>query len=353
MPDALVLSAIENWGPRFVTNGVDIADFNRLTSSIERWSDWCKTWSKAGNEHRLLGEEALASGEHLSAGAHLAQAAVYYHFAKFLFVDYPDEMRTAHSLAVECLDKALPYLQPAGERVAIAFENTSLAGILRRPRSSTQVPAVVVLIPGLDSTKEEFRSTEQLFLDRGLATLSIDGPGQGEAEYQLGARGDWEGVGAAILAFIDTRSDLDARRVGVWGVSLGGYYAPRMVSGNPRYRACTALSGPFHLGDDFDHLPELTKRAFMARTKSASIKEARECAETFSLREAASSIRCPLQIIFGAQDRLFSTEGAYQLRRSVSGPVELIMLEQGNHGCSNLSYRHRYLTADWMRAQLA
>ncbi len=146
MPDALVLSAIENWSPRFVTNGVDIADFNRLTSSIERWSDWCKTWSKAGNEHRLLGEEALASGEHLSAGAHLAQAAVYYHFAKFLFVDYPDEMRTAHSLAVECLDKALPYLQPAGERVAIAFENTSLAGILRRPRSSTQVPAVVEMV---------------------------------------------------------------------------------------------------------------------------------------------------------------------------------------------------------------
>jgi pimeloyl-ACP methyl ester carboxylesterase len=90
----------------------------------------------------------------------------------------------------------------------------------------------------------------------------------------------------------------------------------------------------------------------MARTKSASMHQARECAETFSLAEAAASIRCPLQIIFGAQDRLFSPEGAYQLRRSVSGPVELIILERGNHGCSNLSYRHRYLAADWMHTQL-
>ena len=57
----------------------------------------------------------------------------------------------------------------------------------------------MVLIPGLDSAKEEFRATEQLFLDRGLATFSVDGPGQGEAEYDLPIRPDWEVPGAAIL----------------------------------------------------------------------------------------------------------------------------------------------------------
>ena len=48
------------------------------------------------------------------------------------------------------------------------------------------------MIPGLDSTKEELRSTEELFLERGVATFSVDGPGQGEAEYDLAIRGDWE-----------------------------------------------------------------------------------------------------------------------------------------------------------------
>ncbi|WP_298210078.1 alpha/beta fold hydrolase [Ferrimicrobium sp.] len=352
MTDSLVLSAITNWGPRFVTNGVDIADFTRLTSSIETWRGWCREWSQAGEEHRLLGEAALASRQWLSAGTHLAQAAVYFHFAKFLFVDYPDEMHEAHAKAVECLTMALPYLQPPGERVTIPFENSSLVGILRRPISDVPSLPVVVLIAGLDSTKEEFRTTEQLFLERGMATLSIDGPGQGEMEYELPARSDWEGVGAAIIAFVDTRSDLDGSRVGVWGVSLGGYYAPRLVSGNPRYRACIALSGPFQLGEDFDRLPDLTKRAFMVRSGSATMEEAREYANTFSLADAASSINCPLQIIFGAKDRLFSAEAAYRLQSSASGPVDLLVLENGNHGCSNLSYRHRYQAADWMQSQL-
>ena len=49
----------------------------------------------------------------------------------------------------------------------------------------------MLLLSGLDSTKEELRSTEQTFLDRGLATFSVDGPGQGEAEYDLPIRGDW------------------------------------------------------------------------------------------------------------------------------------------------------------------
>ena len=43
----------------------------------------------------------------------------------------------------------------------------------------------MIMIPGLDSTKEELRSTEDLFLERGIATFSVDGPGQGEAEYDL------------------------------------------------------------------------------------------------------------------------------------------------------------------------
>ncbi len=353
MADPLVQSAIDNWGPRFVTNGVDVADFARITASIERWSDWCSTWSTAGDDHRELAQTSLAHEEFLSAGAHFAQAAVYFHFAKFLFVDYPEQMQQAHQQAIDCLDRALPHLRPPGERVAIPFEGTTLAAILRKPLTTPQTPPVVVLIPGLDSTKEEFRTTEQLFLDRGLATLSVDGPGQGEAEYAIPARGDWSGVGAAILAFVDTRRDLDTDHVGVWGVSLGGYYAPRLVSANPRYRACIALSGPYHLADDFDHLPELTKRAFMARTGSSSLQAARACAETFSLIDTAPAITCPLLIIFGAKDRLFSPDAAKRLAASVTGPVDQLILEHGNHGCSNLSYRHRYVAADWMRAKLS
>ena len=94
--DERVASAISHWGPRFTTNGVTVADFERVTSSVEKWSQWCAAWSAAGAEHEALGRTALADGRLRSAGEHLAMAAVYFHFGKFLFVEEYDEMREAH-----------------------------------------------------------------------------------------------------------------------------------------------------------------------------------------------------------------------------------------------------------------
>jgi 2,6-dihydroxypseudooxynicotine hydrolase len=36
----------------------------------------------------------------------------------------------------------------------------------------------------------------------------------------------------------------------------------------------------------------------------------------------------------------------------VAGPVDLLLLEQGNHGCANVIYRHRPYSADWMAQRL-
>ena len=128
-----------------------------------------------------MGRKAIDDGYELSAGKHLTTAGVCYHFAKFLFVNDIDQMRAAHMKAVECRRLALPFLQPAGERVMIPYEGSMLAGILRRP-AGTDRPPIVVMAMGLDSSKEEMDSYERLFLARGHAILSFDGPGQGEAE---------------------------------------------------------------------------------------------------------------------------------------------------------------------------
>ncbi|MEP7026220.1 MAG: alpha/beta hydrolase, partial [Actinomycetota bacterium] len=198
MADSRVTAAIDNWGARFTANGVDPADFARVTAAIDRWDDWCAQWSRAAAQHEALGRAALDEGRGISGGQHLAQASVYYHFAKFLFVHDLAQLWEAHRHATACLTDALPFLSPPGERVEIPFGGGVLAGILRRPPGVWPAPAVV-LIPGLDSAKEEFRNTEQLFLDRGLATFSVDGPGQGVAEYDLAIRPDWEVPGAVIL----------------------------------------------------------------------------------------------------------------------------------------------------------
>jgi 2,6-dihydroxypseudooxynicotine hydrolase len=210
----------------------------------------------------------------------------------------------------------------------------------------------VVLIPGLDSAKEEFRATEQLFLDRGLATFSVDGPGQGEAEYDLAIRPDWEVPGAAILDAVSALPGLDPGRIGVWGVSLGGYYAPRLASGDRRARACIALSGPFSFGEGWDQLPELTREAFRVRSKSADADEARLRAGELTLAGRAGRLAVPLLIVAGRQDRIVGWQQAERLADEWAGPAELLLLDRGGHGCANVSYLHRPYSADWMASQL-
>lgn len=351
VPDERVLSALANWGPRFTSNGVDPNDFRRITESLEHWDDWCRAWSRAAEEHQQLATQALQAGRSRSAGVHFTQASVYYHFAKFLFVDDLEQMRTAHRHAVDCLNLALPYLDPPGRRVEIPFQGAKLVGVLRLPGGGGRHP-VVLMIPGLDSTKEEFHTTEQLFLERGLATLSIDGPGQGEAEYDLPARPDWETPGSAILDAIEGQPDLDGSRIGVWGVSLGGYYAPRMAAADSRVRACVAQAGPYNWGECWDTLPALSRKAFQVRTRSDSEQAARELALTFSLEGWTDRITVPVQIVFGKLDRLIPWQQAERLAREVVGPVEFLLFDDGNHVCTNIPYRHRLRTADWMAEQL-
>ncbi len=353
MPDSRVTEAIGHWGARFIANGVDPGDFARVTAAIDDWELWCAAWCAAAAEHEDLGRAALAGGRALSGGAHLAQAAVYYHFAKFMFVHDLGQLRAAHQAAVRCLTDALPYLDPPGERVSIPFDGTELAGILRLPPGPAPGPhPLVILIAGLDSAKEEFRATEELFLRRGLATFCVDGPGQGEAEYDLAIRPDWEVPGAAIIDAVAALPGIDPARIGLWGVSLGGYYAPRLASGDHRVRACIALCGPFSWGESWDQLPELSREAFRVRSKSATSARARLLADELTMAGRAGALTAPLLVVAGRKDRIISWQQAQRLAAEAAGPAELLLLEEGNHGCANLTYRHRPYSADWMARQL-
>ena len=99
--DELVQSAIDNWAPRFISNGIDANDFQRVTNAIERWDDWCQKWSECGAMHEQMGEKAEAEEHYVSAGYHYFLAAISYHFGKYLFVRKPHELRAAHEHVAE------------------------------------------------------------------------------------------------------------------------------------------------------------------------------------------------------------------------------------------------------------
>ena len=352
--DPRVEAAISHWAPRFVANGVPLADFQEVTAGCQRWEDWCSAWSARAAIHEELGNKALAGGYNYSAGQHFTRAAVCYHFGKFLFVNDLAQMKEAHRRAVECRNKALPYLQPPGERVAIPYEDKQLYGNLRKPvtANATAKPPIVVMCMGLDSAKEEMDDYENRFLARGLATLSFDGPGQGEAEYDFPLCPEYEKPVKAVFDFLETRTDIDKARAGIWGVSLGGYYAPRAACFEKRIKACVALSGPYQRSADFTGRPQMNVETFRVRSKSANLEEAGKVALRFSLAGIAKNISCPIYIVAGTKDRLTPHTEAEKLAAEVSGPCVLSVIEGGNHVVNNLWYRYRDQTADWMAQQL-
>jgi dipeptidyl aminopeptidase/acylaminoacyl peptidase len=349
--DPRVTNAAAHWGPRLTVNGVMYADFNDVTSAISHWDEWCGAWSARAQVHEDLGRKALADGQSVSAGEHLMRASVTYHFAKYLFVQDMKQLRAAHAKAVECLTLALPHLDPPGERVLIPYEGKYLAGVLRKPKNVKR-PPVVLMTMGLDSTKEELVTFEQNFLERGMAILAFDGPGQGEAEYDFPIRPDYEAVAGTVIDWLETRDDVDASRVGIWGISLGGYYAPRSAAFEKRIKACIANCGPYNWGALWDKLPELTKAAYVQRSHSKTEAEAKEKAFGLNLEGVADKITCPTFIIAAGLDRLCPPEDARRLASEIKGPVELLVIEDGNHVAHNRSYKYRPQSADWMARQL-
>ncbi|HEX6006911.1 MAG TPA: prolyl oligopeptidase family serine peptidase [Burkholderiales bacterium] len=349
--DKRVEIAIHHWAPRFVSSGIPLADFEEVTASITRWEEWCDAWSRRADVHEGLGRQALAAGCRYSAGQHLTRAAMCYHFGKFMFVHDIERMRRAHRKVIECRDLALPHLDPPGERVAIAYSGKKLYGILRKPYGDLR-PPVVVMCVGLDSTKEELDVYENIFLARGMATLAFDGPGQGEAEYDLPIRGDFEVPVKAVFDFLEARSDLDAKRAGIWGVSLGGYYAARAAAFEKRAKACISLSGPYSWVETFDARNELSREAFRVRSHSKSMETAREVAKTLTLEGVAKNITCPIFVVGGELDNLTPPHNAKRIAAEVSGPCELLIVKGGNHVANNRRYMFQTQTADWMGRHL-
>ena len=350
--DPRVEAAIANWAPRFIAQGIDYNQFVRTTERIQRWQDWCTEWQRTAQEHEALARAAEERGSPLAAADAWIQAAMCHHFGKFVFFEDMDQLRAATAATVADYARAAQLIDPPAEATRVPYADTSLPGYLRRPVGVNR-PPVVLLIAGLDSTKEEFHTFTGLFLRRGVATLAFDGPGQGEVEFTLPIEAAFEKPVAAVINWLSTRSDVDSSRVAAAGVSLGGYYAARAAAFEPRLACAVSMGGPYAFATEFDTLPSLSRQAFQVRSHSPDTETAKKRAAALTLHDVASRISHPFLIIFGKQDRLISFQDAERLYAEVgSADKHLEMYEHGNHVVNNMPYAYRPLVADWVADHL-
>ncbi|HKW77509.1 MAG TPA: alpha/beta fold hydrolase [Candidatus Limnocylindria bacterium] len=343
--------AAGHWKPRFVANGIDANDFDRVLAETAGWRDWAPNWKRVGDEHRSIAEAAQRQGRTVTATDAYQRAAWCYHLGKFLWFEDRDLHDELSERTVAAYAQAMPHLDPPGERVASPFEGAAIPGILRKPRGAAR-PPLVILVPGLDSVKEELFAIENEFLRRGMATLAVDGPGQGESASRFPIRPDWSTVITPILDHLASRDlGVDRTRVGLMGISMGGIYGPFAAAKEKRLRALIALAGPYDLAECWSALNPLTKGGYVFYTKSRDDAEAFEKAKSLTLRGVLARVACPLLVIHGGKDRLFPPEQAERIVREAPDAT-LLLYPEGNHVCNNIPYKYRPAMADWLRERL-
>jgi dipeptidyl aminopeptidase/acylaminoacyl peptidase len=350
MSDDTIRYVGRTWEPRLLANGVDPNDYRRVVDGLETWAQWYGAWMDLGRAHEALARDAASEGRAATAGEAYYRAAIAYHFAIFSWTDNLDEYTRGHERRVACYARALPSLAPPGERVEFPLETIRIPAYLRRPHGVAR-PPVVLFLSGLDSAKEEHATFERFFLRRGLATLALDGPGQGETWYQMKMRVDFEVTATAAIDYLAGRDDVDGARVGVCGVSLGGYLAPRCAAFEPRLRAVASCGGLHSLEEGRLHRGlHLARWLHIWGARDPEDLAARTRGAT--LAGCAGRIVAPLLVVHGAQDNLIPPEDAYRTYEQARGPKQWALYPDGNHVCNNITYKYRPLVADFMAEHL-
>jgi pimeloyl-ACP methyl ester carboxylesterase len=136
---------------------------------------------------------------------------------------------------------------PSEEAVHFASGGITMAGTLVLPEGSQPHPAVVLFHGSGPQTRDLF--TARWFAAQGIAALAYDKRGVGESS------GDFRKVpfmdlcddGLAAIKYLQSRKepkDIDAKRIGVWGLSQGGWLGPLAASRSADIAFVIAVSGP-------------------------------------------------------------------------------------------------------------
>jgi dienelactone hydrolase len=208
-----------------------------------------ETWAKMADKLCDLAEEDERHGRLLSAGEKYNRAATYYITCERLQAHGAPGRIELYRRFQETFLRGIALSQENCERVEIPYDGKVLSALYVRAEGVTGRTPVLVQVNGLDSTKEmKYRVGLPVWLaKRGVASLLIDQPGTGDALrlYDMKARYDSEHWASPVVDWLEAREDIDAKRIGLEGVSLGGYFCPRAVAFEPRF-ACGVVWGANH-----------------------------------------------------------------------------------------------------------
>lgn len=346
--------------------GLELSEIDRIISGIGSFyqpgfNDWPTQWFKAGDEYRERGRKALEAGHGVTAGQMLFSAAACYHLAGYMHHDVGRLLPVEQESLQRCAEtywEAAPMQSPPAERVEIPFGNVVLPAFLRLP-PGVKRPPCVVMFGGANSNRINMHAVSTYYLERGLAALGFDGPGQGEFLARTGrpARvAEYDAALRAVADWLEKEPRVDGARIAAYSRATGGLMAMHAAANDKRYKAVVAHPASFNWANFF--FSKGTTRTLVTHQielysylGAKSLKDGeRLIREELTLEAIADRIDFPILSLCSVHDETMPMSESELLRQRVKGPMEIVAFPgKGHGGPSRLSLP---LEADWLRDQL-
>ncbi|MDP9901124.1 alpha/beta hydrolase family protein [Variovorax ginsengisoli] len=329
-----------------------------------------ETWVHMADKLCALAEDDLARGRKLSAGEKLGRAASYLLTAERLQAHGSAGRAALYGRVIDLFAQGVHLAGENCERVEIPYEDTHLSALYVRAEGVHGPAPLLVQVNGLDSTKEmKYRVGLPAWLARrGVSSLVVDQPGTGEALrlHGLTARYDSEHWASRVVDWIETRPDVDASRIGMEGVSLGGYYCPRAVAFEPRF-ACGVVWGANHDWRDVQKRRLEKEGSFPVPHYWSHVQwvwgakdmdEFMQIAEKVHLDGVVEKIRVPFLVTHGEKDSQIPLKWAHrtyeQLVNSPQRELKVFTEREGGvqHSSFDNSINAGHYIADWVAETL-
>jgi esterase/lipase len=258
------------------------ADIGECLSTAYRIKDgdfesWYDEWLKTARRLEEIGNQSLENGHIISAKEAYLRASNYYTEAEFFLHINPSDDRIiqTYTKAVETFRKASNYFSHGFEAIEVPyFDNsknrnskTTLPGYLYTVDNKEIQRPILIIVTGFDGIQESLYFSNVLAaLSRGYNCLTIEGPGQGRVirKQKLPFRPDWENVVTPFIDFLLTNKSnvVDIQHIAIMGISMGGYFAPRVAAYDTRISACIANDGVVDFSKSFtQYLPLIMLKA--------------------------------------------------------------------------------------------